>query len=220
MHAVRGGDERALRDLFDHTAGAVRLVVTSFVSEPANADDVLAEVYAEAWRRRQQFDPALGSPLAWLSVIARTRSIDRLRRMGRERCVVPDESDWFDRQVSSDEPASRSVERAELSERVRDALARIPVEQRACLRAAFFDGASHSEIAAETGVPLGTVKSRIRAALTRLRSILVDYEDESDPVVEGGATARPPYGERVNDRANDRAKDEFRGEARAGRCAR
>lgn len=182
MERVCAGDESALCELFDHTGKAVLRLLRALLPNPSSADEVLTDVYAEAWRRRKQFDPARCSPLGWLTVIARTRAIDCLRRIGRDRNVVLDDSDWFDRQASAAESAACTAERKELAERVRAALARIPAQQRRILWAAFFTGASHSQIAAASGVPLGTVKSRIRAAMAQLRPILVDYAD--DPSVD------------------------------------
>jgi RNA polymerase sigma-70 factor, ECF subfamily len=129
------------------------------------AEDVLQEVFLQLWRNPQVFDSGRGSLAAWLAVIARNRAIDQRRR---QRLTT----DVDTVAVPVDSHLDEDVERVELVERVRAVLAALPVEQRSALEKAFFEGMTHSEIAQQTGEPLGTIKTRIRSALIAIRRAL------------------------------------------------
>jgi RNA polymerase sigma-70 factor (ECF subfamily) len=123
---------------------------------------VLQEVFMQIWRNPDGFVATRGSLGGWLAVVARNRSIDTLRRK-RPTEQVDDMS------LASNYDLANEAERNSLMEKARSVIVRLPVEQRKTLEMAFFDGLTHSEIAEMTGDPLGTVKTRIRSALTSLR---------------------------------------------------
>src|SRR5581483_2263807 len=126
------------------------------------AEDVLQDVFMQLWRRPESFDSSRGQMGAWLSVIARHRAIDALRKR------VP-ETDVTEIVVSVDPDLDDMAERSEALEKVRGALSTMPSQQRSALELAFFQGLTHSEIAKRLGEPLGTIKTRIRAGLLALR---------------------------------------------------
>jgi len=159
---VHSGDQRAMASLYDRYSRVVYSVALRVLRDPAAAEDVMQEVFMQIWRNPSSFTSARGSLGGWLSVVARNRSIDTLRRK-RPSTSVDD----------IDLPSSLNVadeaERSTLMERARITIQQLPREQRKSLEMAFFDGLTHSEIAEMTGDPLGTVKTRIRGALLTLR---------------------------------------------------
>ena len=159
---IRSGDENAMADLYDRYSGIVYGVALRVLGSTAAAEDVLQEVFLQLWRNPDAFDANRGKLAAWLSVIARNRAIDHLRKRQPAEDVA-------DLPISTgvnleDEAANRLA-----VEKVRNVLGRIPQDQRRLLEMAFFEGMTHSEIAGKTGEPLGTVKTRIRAGLLTLR---------------------------------------------------
>lgn len=159
---VRRGDEAAMAVLYDRYSRLVYSVSLRVLRDAAAAEDVLQEIFMQVWRTPESFVSARGSLAGWLSVVARNRSIDALRRK-RPMDQVED--------VALPAPGSLAEEgeRNLLMQRARGVLAQLPQEQRKTLEMAFFDGLTHTEIAEMTGDPLGTVKTRIRSALTALR---------------------------------------------------
>ena len=159
---VRSGDENAMASLYDRYARVVYSVAIRVLRDPASAEDILQEVFMQIWRTPDSFIAARGSLGGWLAVVARNRSIDALRRK-RPATNVDDIA------LASSFNLADEAERTSLMERARTVILQLPREQRKTLEMAFFDGLTHSEIAAMTGDPLGTVKTRIRSALLTLR---------------------------------------------------
>jgi RNA polymerase sigma-70 factor, ECF subfamily len=160
--AVRSGDEGAMAALYDRYSSVVFSVALRVLGETGAAEDVLQEVFMQVWRNPGVFDSSRGNLGAWLAVIARNRAIDGLRKRRPETDV--------ETVVVSVEPdLAGDAERSRAMEKVRSALGAMPALQRSALEMAYFEGLSHSEIAAKTGEPLGTVKTRIRAGLFALR---------------------------------------------------
>jgi RNA polymerase sigma-70 factor, ECF subfamily len=159
---VREKDQRAMGEIFDRYATMVYSVALRVLKDPAQAEDVMQETFLQVWNSPDRFSLGRGSLGAWLAVVARNRSIDILRqRRPTEPCeevVLP----------ASTNLASE-VERNTIMSKVRVVLQSLPQEQQRSLELAFFEGLTHSEIAARTGDPLGTVKTRIRSALASLR---------------------------------------------------
>ncbi|MEZ5977411.1 MAG: RNA polymerase sigma factor [Planctomycetota bacterium] len=178
MERAARGDREAFRELFDGTCERVRALVRHLTSSAALTDELLVDVYAQAWSQRSTFDPLRGSPFSWLSTIARSRAIDRMRARSRDRAVLPDDVDWADTVRDGSESIPRTAQRGEERRHLASALAELPDERCRLLRAAFFGGLSHSEIAARTRLPLGTVKTRIRAGLAQMRDILARLEED------------------------------------------
>jgi RNA polymerase sigma-70 factor (ECF subfamily) len=174
MAGVQRGDRTAFRELYDATSATVLGVLTKLLHDRALSEEVLVEAYAQAWSLRERYDANLGSPVAWLVTIARSRALDRLRARRRDRVVCPGGADWLHELLAPEAPLSHELERAETTERLEVALARLTPQQSRLVRAAFFSGLSHSEIAERERLPLGTVKSRIRTGLIQLRGLLAD----------------------------------------------
>ncbi|HEY4379576.1 MAG TPA: sigma-70 family RNA polymerase sigma factor [Acidobacteriaceae bacterium] len=159
---VQSGNEHAMASLFDRYSRVVYSVALRVLRDPASAEDVLQEVFMQIWRNPGSFTAARGSLGGWLSIVARNRSIDLLRR---KRPTV----DADDIPLASSFNLADEAERNSLMERARGVIYKLPTEQRKTLEMAFFDGLTHSEIAEMTGDPLGTVKTRIRSGLLTLR---------------------------------------------------
>jgi RNA polymerase sigma-70 factor (ECF subfamily) len=187
---VVGGSQDAFAALYDLHAGAVYAAATRLTSDRQLAEDVVQETFIALWNRAEQFDPRLGSLAAWLLTIARNRTVDRLRAAGRRPTIVPiaaarigDETDTatLERIARSGDvvggaATTRGPEAAlastELRETLRDALLGMPEPERRVLLLAYRDELTQSEIAERLGWPLGTVKTRTRRALLKLRANL------------------------------------------------
>jgi RNA polymerase sigma-70 factor, ECF subfamily len=159
---LQRGDESAMASLFDRYSKVVYSVALRVLRDPASAEDVLQEVFMQIWRNPNGFIATRGSLGGWLAVVARNRSIDALRRKRPSEQVD-------DMALASNYNLANEAERNSLMEKARGVIRLLPLEQRKTLEMAFFDGLTHSEIAEMTGDPLGTVKTRIRSALTSLR---------------------------------------------------
>jgi RNA polymerase sigma-70 factor (ECF subfamily) len=167
------GDQAALGRLYDATSSVVRGLVVRIVGDRAVADEVTGDVYFQAWQQALRYDATRGTPLTWLLAIARSRAIDRARvgtawRGARE----PLEQGFA---VACDRPGPEDAADVEQRRRrVREALARLSPEQRQVVELAFYEGLSHGEIADRLAQPLGTVKTRIRLGMAKLRDALSD----------------------------------------------
>lgn len=159
---VQKGDEHAMAALFDRYSKVVYSVALRVLRDPGAAEDVLQEVFMQIWRNPDGFISTRGTLGGWLAVVSRNRSIDALRRRRPTENVddVP---------LASPYDVAEESERNIMIEKARAFIHLLPLEQRKTLEMAFFDGLTHSEIAEMTGDPLGTVKTRIRSALTALR---------------------------------------------------
>ena len=165
LQAVAQQDERAMAEIFDRYSRLVYAISLRVLKEPALAEDVMQEVLLQIWRSPGGFVAQRGSLGSWLAVVARNRSIDVLRRRAHQEPLEG---------VTVAEPRSmsRSVEDGLLMEQIRGVVTQLPAEQQSSLQMAYFDGLSHTEIAERTGIPLGTVKTRIRAGLMAVRKVL------------------------------------------------
>jgi RNA polymerase sigma-70 factor (ECF subfamily) len=159
---VQKGDEAAMASLFDRYSKVVYSVALRVLRDPATAEDVLQEIFMQIWRNPNGFIATRGSLGGWLAVVSRNRSIDALRRKRPTEQVD-------DMALASPYNLADEAERNNMMEKARSVIHLLPTEQRKTLEMAFFDGLTHSEIAEMTGDPLGTVKTRIRSALTTLR---------------------------------------------------
>lgn len=165
LDRVRGGDQQAMTEIFDRYGRMVYSVALRVLQDPGHAEDVMQEVFFKVWREPHTFLEGRGSLGAWLAVMARNRAIDALRRRRPVETVD-------DVVLVSKSNLASEFERSSMIEKVRGVLKGLPLEQQALMELAYFEGLSHSEIATRTGDPLGTVKTRIRAALTSLRKAL------------------------------------------------
>jgi RNA polymerase sigma-70 factor (ECF subfamily) len=173
-------DRAAFAQLFDHFGPRLHAYLVRLGSDGASADEILQDVMATLWTKAHLFDPAKSSIATWLYRIARNRRIDTLRR---------DRLDFFDPMdapeiAAEDAGTDRKIDMQFREERIKESLTALPEEQLLLIRMAFFDDLSHSEIAEKTGLPLGTVKSRIRLAFSKLRRQL-----ETNGVIDAGSEA-------------------------------
>ncbi len=162
VSAIRSGDQSAMAALYDRYSSIVYSVALRVLGDTGAAEDVLQDVFMQLWRNPGLFDSNRGSLGAWLAVIARNRAIDALRKRRPE-------NDIEDVVLSVETDLAAEADRARAAEKVRSVLGTMPGPQRAALEMAYFEGLTHTEIAAKTGEPLGTIKTRIRAGLTTLR---------------------------------------------------
>jgi RNA polymerase sigma factor (sigma-70 family) len=161
---LRDSDEKALRTAYERHGAAVLYLAQRMLGNRADAEDVTQLTFVAAWSGRDTFDPQRGTMLAWLLGIARRKTIDRIRSSARDDRVA----ESVRAQVAPPEEPERP-ERIVDRLVVADELGRLPTEQRRTLELAFFDDLTHPQIAAVTGLPLGTVKSHIRRGLANLR---------------------------------------------------
>lgn len=164
-------DARALAALYDGTAAHVHGVAMRILQDDGAAEEVTIDVYRQVWREAGRYDPERGRPLAWLLMLARSRAIDRRRSAALERARTESLADGMPLPCGAPTPE----ESCALDERrrvVQGALARLAAEQRQVIELAYFGGLSQSEIATHLGEPLGTVKTRIRIGMVRLRDAL------------------------------------------------
>lgn len=170
IRAIAGGSPDALARLYDRHAATVFALARRIVSRQEDAEEVVQDVFAQVWRQAARYCDARASVAGWLVMLARTRSIDRLRarqaRPDEDRGVEP--APGLPLPSSDPDPETVAVS-AENARQVRAACAALPEAQRSLLELAYYEGLSHAEIAERTGVPLGTVKTRIRTAMETLR---------------------------------------------------
>ena len=192
VRAVATGSQDALAALYDRHAGAVYAVASRLTNDRQLAEEVVQETFLAVWNRAELFDPASGSFAAWLHTIARNRTVDRLRAIGRRPRLVP-----VSAARPGDEAESVALERlamfgtvlggghveaspesqlisTELRRQLGDAIDEMPEMERLVILMAYRDELTQSEIAERLGWPLGTVKTRTRRALHRLREVLAD----------------------------------------------
>ena len=170
------GEERAIAGLYDRYGGVLYAVAYRIVGERADAEEVVIEAFAQAWREAPRFEGARGSVAGWLTVIARSRALDLVRARGRrERMTASAAAERPDASPAMgawrNDPA-QSVDHAERQARVREALEILSPSQREAIELAYFEGLSQSEIAERLQEPLGTIKTRVRLGMQRLRESL------------------------------------------------
>jgi RNA polymerase sigma-70 factor (ECF subfamily) len=166
---IRSGDQAALARFYDLTAARVYAVAVRITGDTADAEEIVGDVYLQLWLHAQRYDPARGNPMQWLMIVTRTRALDRCRKRSRER-QIEQQSDGTVLQVPDGGPAVEELlYRQELCDRLRHALSQLSEVQARLVGLAFADGLTHEGIAACTHLPLGTVKSHLRRALSVLR---------------------------------------------------
>lgn len=164
------GDRNAFRTLYERTSPLLYALLLRMLKRRDQAEDLLQDVYVLIWRRASEYRADKGRALAWLTAIARYRALDMLRKRGRE---VPfqDVGD-ADRWESDEEGPADATSRAAQNDRLSECLETLGVEQRNCIRLAYLQGYTHSEIARTTAAPLGTIKSWVRRGLQSLKKCI------------------------------------------------
>lgn len=171
LKAIARGDESALADCYDRYRLILFSLILRILHDRHEAEDVLQEAFLQVWRRAKDFDESRGRAFTWLVTIARSRALDRLRA-STSRARIATEAEQEPREEVGD--AAKDALKSEESAMVRQALAALPDEQRRTLFMAYFEGLTQTEIAARLGDPLGTVKTRMRTGLMKLRELLRD----------------------------------------------
>lgn len=172
VRRMAGGDHHALGELYDRHARLLYSLALRIVRERGDAEDVLQEAFSQVWRQADRFEAGRGTVVGWLVTMTRSRALDRLRL----RRVQPEGVADFERFAQNVPDPAHGLDlqlvTAEQADRVRQALAALPDEQRVPLELAYYEGLSQSQIAAKLSVPLGTIKTRMRQTLRRLRDAL------------------------------------------------
>lgn len=177
VRSIANGDQLALHALYER---AHRLVFTLSVRITGNretAEEVTLDVFHDVWRRASAYDPGNGTVLGWIMNQARSRAIDRLRFEQRKKRVDPEATDPLPFANGID--GHEALERKEDGHAVKQALTVLTPNERQAIQAAYFSGLSHAEAAEKLGEPLGTIKTRIRSALQKLRAALTTAKNES-----------------------------------------
>lgn len=167
---ARSRDRSAFTALFDHFAPRIKAYLLRAGADEALADELAQEALLTVWRKADSFDPTRATAATWIFTIARNLRIDRFRKGWRDVSAGDDLPETVDEAAAPDEVLSD----AERGERVRNALRQLPPEQIKVIELSFFEEQPHAEIARSLGLPLGTVKSRIRIAMTKLRDLVGD----------------------------------------------
>ena len=170
---ARHQDRAALGQLFSHFAPRLKSWLIRTGSAPESVDDLVQDTFVQLWRKAEQFDPARARVAAWLFTIARNLRVDRHRGAGAAWLAF--DSAKVDDRADPAESSDTQLAHARMRLDVRTALAQLSSDQRTLVQLSFYDDKSHSTIAAELSLPLGTVKTRLRAAAARLRQLLEEF---------------------------------------------
>lgn len=179
--AIALGDEAALTALYDITRRQVYGLILRILKDAALAEEVTLDVYLQVWREAARYQAERGSPLAWLVTLARSRALDRRRAVKSKYEQAKDKWPNGEAIKAIDCPPDEGAIDAERAHYVHAAIAQLTPEQRQAVALAYFEGLSHSEIAARLAIPLGTVKTRIRHGMLRLQEILAPDFGEDRP---------------------------------------
>jgi RNA polymerase sigma-70 factor, ECF subfamily len=183
VERVRARDAEAFAGLYDRHADLIYSVALRVLADPALAQDAVQDVFLRLWRAPEAYDPARGKFVSWLVSVARNRAVDEVRMRGRRRTREIGENS------SVDDPPDGKAEDPQLAVQVqadrlavRRALDVLPAEQRRAIELAYFSGLTQQEIAERTGEPLGTIKTRTRLAMRKLRAALSEEVESPYPV--------------------------------------
>ncbi len=165
------GDHDALGEIYDRHGRLIYSLALRIVRDPSDAEDVVQDVFTQAWRQARRYDAARGTALGWLLTLTRSRSIDRIRSRKVRPEVTKDEA-VLGEIAEGAAPADEQLAWARRAAEIRTAIDGLSVLQRVAIELAFYEGFTHAEIAERLELPLGTVKTRIRQGLLRLRDQL------------------------------------------------
>jgi RNA polymerase sigma-70 factor (ECF subfamily) len=173
LKRIGQGDRESFEELYDRFSGVLFSTAYRVLSNQVAAEDVLQDVFIQIWEKAPLYNPAIGKPLTWAVTLTRNKAIDRLRstqrriRLHENAQREVENLGRFEDQSSSDAVAS-----LETSKLVREAIQKLSKDQRQVIELAFFSSMTHTEIAEHLGLPLGTIKTRIRRALMKLRDVV------------------------------------------------
>ena len=188
IQRVVAGDQQALGELYDRWSKPAFSLARRVCADEGLAEDVVQEVFIAFWREPARFDPARGAFGSWLLTLVHHKAVDAVRRESAiRRRTVPAAEDGEEWSVAPGPGADQAALGAVVAGQVRDALGRLPNEQREALALAYYGGYTQREVATLTGVPLGTVKSRMFTGVQRLRSVLGPLLSEVASDFGGGA---------------------------------
>jgi RNA polymerase sigma factor (sigma-70 family) len=188
IQRIVAGDQRALGELYDRWSKPAFSLARRVCADEGLAEDVVQEVFIAFWREPGRFDPARGAFSSWLLTLVHHKAVDAVRRESAiRRRTVPAAEDGEEWSVAPGPGADQAALGAVVAGQVRDALGRLPDEQREALALAYYGGYTQREVATLTGVPLGTVKSRMFTGVQRLRSVLGPLLGEVASDFGGGA---------------------------------
>jgi len=175
MSAIQMHDQAALTSLYRRHTPRLRTIVGRVINNESDTDDLLQEIFCEVWRLASHYSEEKGKALGWLITLARRRAIDKLRKKeayqrAEERLRVENSHDPRNSMHHGADDDAEASDRAEILQRV---IGTLPVPQRDALRMAYYNGMSQREIAARTGIPLGTIKTRLELAVRKVRSAIL-----------------------------------------------
>jgi RNA polymerase sigma-70 factor (ECF subfamily) len=182
MARIQVQDDAALATLYRRHTPLLRTVIARVVHNEHDVDDLLQEVFLELWNRAAHYDETKGKALGWIVTLARRRAIDRIRRRqayarAEERLRLETE---HEPQQTRHQGVEEDVNAADRAEIFRKLLATLPAAQREALQLAYFRGLSQREIAAQTGIPLGTIKTRLELAVRKIRTAILSLGGEKE----------------------------------------
>ncbi|HET8551896.1 MAG TPA: sigma-70 family RNA polymerase sigma factor [Gammaproteobacteria bacterium] len=171
VRSIAAGDERALETLYDRAQRIVFTLTMRISNDRETAEELTLDVFHDVWRRAPTYDPRAGTVVGWIMNQARSRAIDRLRHDQRKKRVNP-HAGHAEPPVAGDDSPEGPVERAQQARTLRDALATLTANERLAIETAYFSGMSYSQVAVRLNEPPGTIKTRIRSGLGKLRQTL------------------------------------------------
>ncbi len=184
MRRMADGDGSALAELYDRHGRSMFSLAVRILRDQSDAEEVVQDVFAQAWRQAARYDTTRGVVVAWLLMMARSRAIDRLRSRRGQPALQADHPSALRDAADVTTPVDIALLTADQIARVRAALESLPDAQRAAIELAFHEGLTHTEVAERLEQPLGTIKTRIRLGLLRLRAALPSLGDA--PAMGGG----------------------------------
>jgi RNA polymerase sigma-70 factor, ECF subfamily len=188
LKRMAAGEHPALAACYDLMGSVVFSLAVRMLRDRSAAEDVSQDIFVQVWRQAGNYDATRGSPEAWMMMIARTRILDRIRSRGAGVVLKSVGDHLPEAPAAEDWPDDLAISREDAAN-VRQALADLPAEQKQAVELAFFDGLTHMEIAEKTNVPLGTIKTRIRLGLLKIRDQLRLIMDD-EPSEAGTAEER------------------------------
>ena len=182
LASVAKGDQQAFSQLYDHSSTLLYTLAFRILGNRAEADELLQDVYLEVWRKVVRYDVGRGTPIAWLITLTRSRAIDRLRSRSTkgQTATVPMDATMSSRVADLGPSPYETQADQELRMAVGSAMTVLPPAQQQALELAYYEGLSHSEIAARLNQPLGTVKTRIKLGMSKLRDSLRQFWEQGD----------------------------------------